>query len=587
MVDLNDPQTISRIYDSVDSSRYKLQAYRNNRRMMIEQYCGDWYGENFIDNMVPVNFIALAAGIYARQLAANYPAVLVSTPHAPYRYATKALEKIFPILFEECNFREEVEAWVYEALFGFGVARVGIEESTSSYAGKPYFRTVSMDDYIIDMTRENLRRGDFHGNVYTMPIDEIRENPNFDEDARKVVQPMDRREYNYEGDERASQIGEGDHYGVDEGLEYYGELMDLYFPRYDIIVTMPRDQQDSIRKPLRVVYNAFPFNPYQYLYFRPVPGNTLPLPPLSILKSLSDLGNSLFIKIGEQANRQKTIGVAQASSVTDARRVIDAADGEVIKSDTGAPMQEYRFGGADPGTVAAFIEVKQLLNFFGGNFEILGGLGVQADTLGQEELLAQNSGSMIADMRERVVKSVQDACRALAHLIWTDPARAWTLTHKLPNTGIEYSTIFTPDDRNMPISSFEIKIDPYSMRPTSPVTRMRAILSLMKEIVFPLMPHLQQQGIAVDVRALVEEIMRLSQIDELNHILKFSPRMAAGPAGGNEGGGNQPAQTLRQYERIGRPGASQQGQDGIMSRMLTSMMQRPGAQPAETASIGR
>lgn len=587
MVDPRNPSTIRDLYDAVEASRYKMGRHREARLDLVRQYCGWWYGDNQIGDKVPVNFIALAAGILARQLIANFPQTLITARSNRFAPAAANLELALPKLYEEIDLREELETWVYEALFGLGVMKLGVEHADFNPGGQPYVSAIDYDDLILDMSAKSVREGQYIGDKYRVPLDWARGNEQFDPLVRQRLRATDRKNYTEEGEEKAQAIGEGETYRDDEELEPHVDLMDLYLRDADAIVTLPVEREGGVYQPLGLVRNQFGFDPYIELYFKRVPGNIMPLPPLAVWKDLHDLGNVLFRKLGRQAEAQKTVGVVQKRNADDGRRVMEAGDHDVVTADTENPINLNVFPGADPNTMGMFLQTKELVNWMSGNIEVMGGLSPQADTLGQEQLLAENSGSQIAEMSERVVAATQKVCKGLAHLLWTDPTRVWRLNRELPNSGISIDTIFTPDDRQLPISTFDIKVDPYSLRPTSPGQRLQGIITLMSRLVFPLLPQLQQQGVQVDMRELMKQLVRLSNIHELGNILIFAPPEAAAEGEQAQQGAAQSPNTTRTYERINRPGATRQGNDGTLARMMAAQGQRTGVQPAEAAAIGR
>ena len=101
---------------------------------------------------------------------------------------------------------------------------------------------------------------------------------------------------------------------------------------------------------------------------------------------------------------------------------------------------------------------------------------------------------------------------------------------------------------------------------------------------FPLIPILQQQGAQIDVRKLMEQVAKLSNLDELREIITFAePIPGEPPKGGDSQPTFKPATTTRRYERVNRPGATRSGKDDAMSRILMGA----GVQKSEAAAIGR
>ena len=93
---------------------------------------------------------------------------------------------------------------------------------------------------------------------------------------------------------------------------------------------------------------------------------------------------------------------------------------------------------------------------------------------------------------------------------------------------------------------------------------LRAILSSINE--------LKQQGVAPDFTALVELIAQYAGLPELKQVLTFTEPP---PEGENAPGESHqavpgPTTTSHQYERVNRPGTTQQGKDQAMAAMLAA-----------------
>ena len=91
---------------------------------------------------------------------------------------------------------------------------------------------------------------------------------------------------------------------------------------------------------------------------------------------------------------------------------------------------------------------------------------------------------------------------------------------------------------------------------------------------------LQQQGISINVQRLFEYLSKYMALPELNNILEYS----GVPMPGQEDTSSQkPANTTRTYEHTSRPGASREGNSGIMQQLLAG----GNPQQSEVAALGR
>lgn len=581
MIDLSRPTEFHRLREAVRIAQHRLSPFRESRLDFIREYAGHHYGNDPTPEKVPTNFIELAVNIYTRALAAHAPQVLASTPVLQHKPLARKLELATNKVMEDICFESELIDTVMDALFCVGVLKVGLRDDGQD--GQPYAQHVDFDDLIIDMGARRWDEVSFIGNRYRLPLEDVLANEAFDADVREALDRMDdpREMYNEVGDEMAQSIAMGE---PQEGEEYekHIDLIDLYLPREQLLVTYADEYEN---KPLAArPWRGSPRGPYHWLSFFRVPANIMPLAPVSVWYDLHLLANHLFRKIGRQAERQKTLGVAQQGSEVDGRRIRDAADGELVMVDNVGSVGQMSFGGVDNGTLAAFLQTKDQFNWFAGNLETMGGLGPQADTLGQEELLHSSASARLTDMQETVISFTKKAVQDLAGYVWNHPTRSYDVQYQHRHYTIPMS--LTPGERQrVPLSAINVKIEPYSMQHRPPQARVRTLTQVFTQLVLPMLPMLEKQGIVPDLEGFLRTIGRLLHLDELEEVLMFTgdaPGMA-------EGGGedrNRPRQapnTTRTNVRVNRPGATRSGKDQVLSQILSG----GNAQPADKASVFR
>jgi hypothetical protein len=106
----------------------------------------------------------------------------------------------------------------------------------------------------------------------------------------------------------------------------------------------------------------------------------------------------------------------------------------------------------------------------------------------------------------------------------------------------------------------------------------------MRGFIQPLLPNMQQQGLAIDARRLVDLLGEYTQLPELASLIvdaKGQPTPTQAEQAKQAG-----SAPFKQTEnvRVNKPGATQQGQDQMMSRLLLT---GKGVQDSEAASILR
>jgi len=287
--------------------------------------------------------------------------------------------------------------------------------------------------------------------------------------------------------------------------------------------------------------------------------------------AMNDLVNRLYEKCGEQASRQKTVGVTQANSKDDANRVIDAQDGQVILANNPNAVNEMRFGGVDQNTLGFTINAQSWASYVQGNIDAIGGLSSAADTVGQEKIIESQSGDRVRAMQTIFVKFMKDVIRGIGHWMWTDPMSSYEFTQQIEGTEIELPVSWPfqidefgreVDARQGPFDSYEFDIEPFAMQDLSPEERLQTIRAIWREDVMPL----AQMGLQPDIVKYFRMISRYADLPELADILQLPVDTLHAELGGRRSGaGNAPRRYI--HENVSRSGGQQAGQDAALALM--------------------
>ncbi len=567
----------------------KMEAFRLNRYRAIEQFLGSHYSANGTKQKVPINLLAMAIGIYCRQLAAKNPKVIVSTKHEELKPRATMLELAGDHLLDEITFQRTIRSLVLNAIFSVGIAKVGISADSQVEidgvwhdSGQPFSDSIDLDDVVFDMSSTTFEHMGFIGNKYFLPMDVIKQY--YDPELTEKIKPTkssDESELFPDSDQEVKKLSQGEAKEEDD-YEDRVQLVDVYLPRQNLMLTLVCNQPEL--EPLNVVdWEGPEAGPYRFLSYQEVPNNIMPLPPVAIWRDLHELTNHLFNKIGRQAERQKTVGMVTIGADKDAIAIRDAQDGEIISVENPKNYAESRMGGADPSSIALTLQTQDIFSRMAGNLDSIGGLSPQAETLGQEELLSQSASKTVAEMADRTMAVAKAIIHDLLWYLWHDPLISIPLTQHV--AGVDIPIEFTPEDREGDFYEYNIRIQPYSMEEQTPAKKLQAIIQIWERFIMPGVPLLQAQGLMPNMEGLLKNVAKLTNIDELSELLIYMrPPEATAPAPpvGTPTQG-KPAQTKRTYERVSRPGSSNEGKSNIMQMALM------GAKPqqAELDSLSR
>lgn len=564
---------LRRLEDSIDWSIRQMVRPRKERVEAIAQYVGGHYSDRSDgDSSVPVNYLELAVGIYLRHLAARAPNVIVKPTNNPELTAyAKNMEIAINQIPEEIGLSKTLRRIVMEAMFSIGVAKVGIctdgEVFEHDY-GQVFVDCVPIDDYFVDMSAKRYEEIEFEGNDYWMPLDMIKNNKSYTN--TEDLQPEKSSVLTEMGHSRGESVG------VDsEELSFIDNihLRDIWIPSEKVILTYAIKQKKLIRT---VDWDGPEHGPYYRLGFSEVPGNILPLSPVSLWMDLHVLENKLFKKLAKQARNQKTV-MGFNGSDEDVEAFREAGDGQGIKF-TGQGPQELKIGSVDNNTLAFYLNTKDTFAYLAGNLDSLGGLSPTSGTVGQDKLLSDAASTRIKEMSERTTDFARDIFKAIAWYEWTDPIRERVFVKELPEIGVSIKTKWSPETREGDFLDYNFDIDVFSMQDNSPSVRLQKLGEVFNQYIIPLMPMIQQRGGRVDVQMLLQHLAKYSNLPELKTLVVFD----GVPPEDEETFGNstpsttssdstsiyKPNHTTRTYERINRPGATRSGKENVLSQLL-------------------
>jgi hypothetical protein len=582
-----DDAFIAKLMDAVRYSRRRLEVFRNRRLELLREFVGSEYSDNGTDRAVPMNLIELATQIYIRQLAPRNPQVLCTTPNLRLQPIAEVFGLAINKRLVDMDFESVIQSAVMDAIFCIGCVRVGqYLDRTVEIDGEEIpvsgvmVEHIDLDDLVVDMGAKSWKKIQFIGHRYTLPLDEVQASPLFDKKVTKGLVPSSRTMTNEDGDDRVETIGNGAEIAPDTVVDVV-ELLDIYLPHYRALATLQWDASGvGDTKPLRFVeWNGPAAGPYRILSMTPVPGNLMPLAPAMTWKSMHDLVNHIYRKLCDQEMRRKTILVGLAGADTDAARVMNAMDGEVITMGNPSAVKEMSFGGASPEGMAFLLSSIDKASWVFGNLDALGGLSAQAGTLGQEELLFASSSKRIQDMQARVTRFTSELVKDIAWYIWEDPFYEQELVRNIEGTDIVFADRFSAEMRQGDFSSYQIRVEPYSLQEKTPQEKLAQLMQLLQQFLLPSSQLLAMQGLGINLQKVLDLISKYGGLPELASIIMPMPRP--------DGEMPQPDMGMpevgkpigpRVEHRISQPGGTRSGRDSVMIQTLLGAKSQPSMQ---------
>jgi hypothetical protein len=597
-VNPNNQDDLTRLRRAISHSRRKLQPFRSRHRQAIAEYVGIYYSDDGAEKPVHLNFMEMSANIYERQLAARPPKVLVSTHDKQFRPYGIKLEIAMNNMLKDYTVHRAIRRCVKSALFSIGIMKVGTqvigsyeEEGYDFQKSRPYAAHVMTEDWVHDMTANIPEEFDFCGHRFRMDLEPAKERKDFSKKSRENLTAIEGLNFNEQGDERIGAISQGT-------SRYEGfmtdkvELWEIYLPKEKLVVTLSENEGDP---PLKVVDWEGPPNqlgPYHMLWFTEVDGNSMPLAPSMLWRGLHEVANNMFRKLVRESDAYKVVGLVRGVDSEDAQRIMNASDGEVVGVENPSAIEERTFGGIDQRNFALLMQIKQMYSWFAGNLDLLGGLGAQSETLGQDQLLFSSASQRVAGMQDEVRLFTKNVVSDFGFHLWNDPIESYPIRLNLQPLG-PVDTFLEAEERDShDFTSHMVDIEPFSMQFTSPQERLQKIMQITQNVALPALPMLQQQGLGLDWKELFNTISRYADLPELKDIivgLDDVPPQSEQLGPGNpeeQQQGPQSPQGPRPVQRRGSTGASQQGAEQTLMNTMMGGNQQPAEMEAMMSAMG-
>ena len=504
---------IKRLHSAVDQcDKYKKPMQRVINRMM-EHYANGWYkGSDGSRTAQPLNMIDRGIQTLIPFLVSNNPRVQIrpraGVSHPGIKPFAKTLELALTHLLDEIKFASyTLTPIVMDSLFSMGISKTGTMHShtveVGGYlhdVGQPYSDRVDFADYIFDISARNPQEMKWQGNRYRMDYDYVMQSNLFKHTDK--LKP----------DQAAHGSREHPDYISRDGKTYFNynelhktvELIDLWLPNENIIVTIPKEGQGS--NILRTVeWDGPETGPYDLLAYKMFPGTTVPVPPIYTWLDINKAINTMVCKMRDMIDREKTVGVYDLMNAEDGQVVKTANHGDLIGLRGGADsVKEVTFGGFNPQSLQFLMFMIDQFSKSGPNLEQLGGRGVMADTLGQEQMMQQNALREVDHMINMVYEFTRSVVRKLTWFLWTDPLITTPLIKRIGE--FEYDVEYSQYNQEGDFFDYALEIEPYSMSRMNPEMRYQKILQLVNQMIIPLLPIAMQQGNYMDVNSLVKEV---------------------------------------------------------------------------------
>lgn len=562
-MNLNQTADRRHLIDMVDNSRKKLDDVRESRRKLLDRAKGsEWFPS---EERTPLNQMAQQEQAILQYLAGGSPRALVvaggdGSEAAAYEQ-TLAINKVA----ERLNLRRKFRRLVQNALYGIGICRIGmvpdrkvsiretfpeLDEEGEVEIGRLELSVISLESWVHDCQADTIEEVEFCGHAYWVAKEDVKYYlPGV---SQNDLEAEEKRWIDEHGHEMAGAISRG----VDgQGQQGYRDkywLWDLWIPHAKQLVTMPVNGTGDIAHVKD--WKSRPGGPYLFLYYRELPDQAIPISIMADVALVHDSLNSTFRKLIDQTKEAKTVLGFKPGHEDDAGRIRDSKSREIIQMRDPTAVHEFNFNGPDQGLLAMLLQTRELASIIGGNTDVLAGLGAQAPTATQEQMVNSQASGKIQLHEVDTANFQVEVFEAIRWYLMHEQVEPIAITKEVDGTDIRISSTFEAEKVPGRFDSYTMQIEPYTETYRSPEQRFQSLLSLWERLIMPGV-QLGVVDATPDMQRLLtiaSQYLDLPEVKQLLRVVSPEEQQSTGEA-------RQSPTTTRNYVRRSAPGPTRSG----------------------------
>ena len=487
------PETITpqKFALAVKAGFERTRNYRRSRMMFMNEYVGQYFRANKrLGGMEPINLIFNAIRSTVPQIVMKNPSNKVGSDYIEHKFYAELLSLAIDRVEMDINLKETLREWIVDAFFGIGILKTGLCTSGQCLSigdrdvdpGAIYTERISIDNFTFDPDCTALDRSWFMGDRIRLPREELLAMPGVNE---ALVMRLGKAAQNSEQTKPVEILSKKNlvHQTM-QNLRDYVDIVQCWIPSANALVILPDPNQAIFEEfisqqeyygPDSGMYTFLPLTP-------PVPDNPLPVAPVGIWYDLHKMANEMFIKIMDQAGRQKDLVFYDPGNGDEAQEAWESPDGSWIKSSNPKGFQQVSIGGQERGNEVWLNQLSTWFNFVSGNPEQMSGSKSSAKTATQAEILQANATVSIEDIRGIVYERTSQVSRKIAWYLHYDPLIQVPLVRRQTG-GQEVQVWLTPEQRQGDFLNYTFKLLPKSMQKLDPIIRTKRIIEFASNVI--------------------------------------------------------------------------------------------------------
>ena len=519
MTRINDPNVhrpfVARVQEAIKVWHKAVKVPLQHRQMMLDQWASNYYAETKTEAHL-LNLTDRAVSIIVPYLSMNNPKIMVRSKVPQLRPWAYTTELAINHLMTEIKFAKYcLRPAIFNSMFGMGITKTGImkaeEAEYNGYLhdiGQIYTDVIDDSDYIGDISARNRENFEIEGHYYYLPTEYAREF------FGKIHADYIHATHKLHGDESPDEISKPSSLSQDfHTLREWTRFVDIWLPDEDTVITiLPEGYGHILRE---VECDGPEGGPFDILTYKHFPNSPIPIPPAWGWTDYDTAVNVLANKMRTQAENEKTVIAYSGDAADDMENVAKAGDRETVRVNNVQDMQQVPFGGVNPDSYDWIQYLEAQYSIGNGNLYTMGGRGVQAKTLGQEQMLQSNASRILEDMVVQVHDFTESIMRKWAWRIWSDPLISMPEVKRVPGV-VDLDVVFDQAAKEGDFQDFSFSIEPYSMQRYSPTLEYQKTMNFLTQWVLPISQMASQQGVTLDVNEVTKDLSRYLNIPNID-----------------------------------------------------------------------
>lgn len=591
------PETINptQIEELVILGFDRVERFNRVTRMLFKSYIPEYYQQDRLHDVAePINLVFNTIRAFVPNLVMKNPITHVVTPYTAHKEYAELLGLGLDSVSRQIGLKDELRAWITNALFGWGIMRTGVKASGELLNfddvlvpdGQVYARNVSLSNFGFDPTCTHINRAKMLWERVTTPRQVLLDTDGYASDVINALPSSPSNMTKSLADQSRTSTAKFTMTKLQDEVD----VVQVYVPEIESWVLMGDPKQKRQGKHINVAeYNGPKEGPYTFLSFSPpVDESPFPVPPVAVWYELARLTNRIFNKMVRQFENQKDLIFYNPAQMDTVSQIEESTTNDAIPTMDPKGIVTQSLGGQNPDNERFISEVNAIYNSMAGNPELIQGQAIpggKGTTATAVQALQSNASINIEDMRDIVYDKTAEVERDIAWHLHTDPFMDRVLSKR--TTGGEQVQLFlTPEQRMGDFLDFTFKIVARSMSKMDPMVRSKAIIEFSVNILPGLMMTAQsammmgqQFNVARAATQIAFEMGIEDVAQDIFHDPEWEQKMQVtqmlGPQNpGKAGSGNSTA------------GAAQ-NKGNAMARPISTPKQDSNAQSQESAALAQ